>query len=666
MRFSHFFYPLLVLICLSALTPIAAIAGDDWKPVDSAELALKGPVVEKDADAEALFWEVRVADEVDGYNIRMVLDHYVRIKIFTERGRESQSKIDIPFLNNWSIKDIAARTIKPDGSIVEIKKSDILERTIVKESGRRIKAKSFAMSGVEPGAIIEYRWKEVHNDEIANYIRLYFQRDVPVQTVKYLIKPLSLPGFPFGMRVQTFRAQHSDFVKEKNGFYSTTVTNVPAFHEEPRMPPEDSVRPWMLVYYSEDRKLTGEQFWKQVGKENFERNKSRLKVSDEVKQAAAAVIGDATEPEKKIEKLFEFCRSKIKNVNDDASGLTTEERSKLKENKTPSDTLKRGMGTGYDIDLLFGAMAIAAGFDARVARLADRSDVFFDKSFPDEYFVQAYDIAVRVGDNWRFYDPASTYVPFGMLRWQEEDQEALLSDPKDPVWVKTPLSPPEKSRQKRIAKLRLDADGTLEGDVRIEYYGHMAVERKEWDDDDSPAQREETLRDSIKSRMSTAELTNISIENVTDPVKPYTYIYHVRVPSYAEHTGKRIFIQPAFFQRGLNALFSTSSRLHAIYFSYPWSEEDEVSIELPPGYSLDNADAPSPFGSKPISEYKPVLSITKDGRTLIYKRGFYFGGGGSLLFPVGSYPQLKQYFDALHKQDNHAVALKQSAAAASN
>ena len=136
MRFPHFFHFLLVSLCLTALLPLPASAGDDWKPIDPAELALKAPVVEKDADAEALFWEVRVADEVDGDSPRTVLSHYVRIKIFTERGRESQSKIDIPFMNNWSVKDIAARTIKPDGTIVEIKKSDILERTIVKEGGR--------------------------------------------------------------------------------------------------------------------------------------------------------------------------------------------------------------------------------------------------------------------------------------------------------------------------------------------------------------------------------------------------------------------------------------------------------------------------------------------------------------------------------------------------
>ena len=599
---SFSFFLGLAFLCLIAFLPMTAHAGDDWKPVDPAHLSQKSPLVEKDADAEAIFWEVRVADEVEGGDPRTVLSHYLRVKIFTERGRESQSKIDIPFLSNWRIKDIAARTIKPDGGIVELKKEDVFERSIVKSSGLKLKAKSFAMPGAEPGAIIEYRWKEVRNDRLANYIRLQFQRDIPVQLIKYYIKPLSLPDFPYGMRARAFQFEFKPFNKEENGFYSTTMTNVTAFHEEPRMPPEDSVRPWMLVYYSEDRKLTEEKFWKEFGKEKYEKTKSRMKVGDEVKQAAAAAIGEATAPEQKLERLFEFCRSKIKNVNNDASGLTSADREKIKENRSPADTLKRGMGTGEDIDMLFAALAIAAGFDPRIVNLSDRSDTFFDKSFPDDYFIQTYDIAVRVGDQWRFYDPASTYVPHGMLRWQEESQEALLSDPKEPVWVRTPLSPPEKSKQKCSAKLRLSDDGTLEGDVRVEYYGHLAVDRKDRNDDDSPARREETLRDSLKSRMSTAELFNIAIENVTDPAKPFIYSYHIRVQGYAQRTGKRLFLQPAFFQHGLGPLFSASSRTHAVYFHYPWSEEDDVEIDLPEGFSLESPDAPASFGSPPVSE----------------------------------------------------------------
>lgn len=662
MKFIPRFFPLLLVAVCSALCAFvpALAGGDDWRPIDPADLAAKLPVVEKDADAEALFWEVRVSDEAETGTVRTVLTHYIRIKIFTERGRESQSKIDIPYLNTWKISDIAARTVTPDGRIIELKKGDVFERTIVRSSGLKIKAKSFAMPGVEPGSIIEYRWREVRNDRLANYIRLQFQRDVPVQLVKYYIKPLSLPDFPYGMRAQPFHGKTTPFVKEKDGFYSTTMEKVPAFHEEPRMPPEDQVRPWMLIYYTEDTKLAPAQYWKEKGKEFHETFKSHTKMSDEVKKAAADAIGDATTPEQKLERLFEFCRSKIKNIDDDASGMTAEDRAKWKENKSPADTLKRGMGTGQNIDFLFAAMAIAAGFDVHMANLADRSDIFFDPGFPDDYFIRAYDIAVRVGDTWRFYDPASTYVQYGMLRWQEEGENALISDPKEPTWVKTPLSPPEKSLEKRVGKFRLLEDGTLEGDVRIEYTGHLGFDNKEYNDDDSPAQREETLRDSVKARMSTAEVSDIKIENVTDPLKPFVYAYHVRVPGYAQRTGKRLFLQPAFFEHGLGAMFTSSQRQHPVYFNYPWSEKDELEIELPPGFTLDNADRPAAFAAANISKYDVNMSVTGDGHKLIYRREFFFGGGGIVLFPEKNYASLKGLFDILHQNDEHTITLKQT------
>jgi Domain of Unknown Function with PDB structure (DUF3857) len=660
---------LALLLVFSAAAPVCAYAGDDWKPIDPAHLALKAPSVERDADAEAIFWEVRVADEADGREPRTVLSHYIRIKIFTERGRESQSKIELPFGKVFGretrIKDIAGRTIRADGSIVELRKEDIFERTAQKMSGIKIKVKSFAMPSVEPGAIIEYRWREVRGDTISFYDRLELSRDIPVQLVTYYVKPISLPNFPYGMRVQSFHAQNSAFQKEKDGFYSTTLRNVPAFREEPRMPPEYAVRPWMLVYYGEDNKLSPGEFWAQYGKRAYEGSKSAMKVSNEVKQATTKAVGDAATPEEKLRRIFDFCRSQIKNINDDASGMTNEERARWKENKTPADTLKRGMGTGVDIDFLFAAMATAAGFDARFARLADRSDFFFDINFPDSYFINTYDIAVKVGDEWRFYDPATAFVPYGMLRWQEEGADALISDPKEPVFVKTPLSPPEKSLEKRTALLTLSDDGTLEGDVRIEYTGHLGSDKKEYNDDDSPAEREETLREQIKAQMSTAELSDIRIENVTDPVKPFVYAYHIRVPGYAQRTGKRFFLQPAFFQRGVTPAFQTSQRRHPIYFHYPWSEQDEVAIKLPEGFALDNPDAPVGLDGGEISKYNVKVSLSEDGRTLNYQRRFFFGGGQSgLLFPVTSYAKLKTLFDELHKRDNHMLSLKQNATTA--
>jgi hypothetical protein len=666
----------LTLVCIAALafaaaSPASSARGEkDWKPVDPADIALTAPTVEKDADAEALFWEVKVADEAEGDSLRTVLQHYVRIKIFNERGRESQSKIDIlaPKVFNREIRigDIAGRTIKPDGSVVELKKEDIFERTVVKASGVKVKAKSFAMPSVEPGSIIEYRWREVRGDSLSNYERFEFARDIPVRQVKYYVKPIPLSGTPYSMRAQTFNGQNTPFQKEKDGYFSTTISNVPAFREEPHMPPEYAVRPWMLVYYSEDRGLDAPSFWREYGRRVYQASKSEMKAGDEVKRKAAELVGDAATPEQKIERLFAFCRSQLKNVGDDANGMTPEERATARENKSPADTLKRGVGTWRDIDMVFAALAVAAGFDARLVPLANRGDTFFSPDFPDTYFLSTYDIAVKVGDQWRFYDPASTYVPFGMLPWQEEGQQALLSDPKEPAFVLTPLSGPEKSREKRTGVFKLSADGALEGDVKIEYTGHLAADLKEYNDDDSPAEREETLKAKFRARLGGVELTDIKVENVSDPVKPFVYSFHVRVPGYAQRTGKRLFLQPAFFQKGLGPLFPTAARRHQVYFHYPWSEEDSVQIELPEGFALDNAEAPLPFSGGELTRYEPYAGVTKDGRTLVYTRKFYFGKGGAelLLFPVTTYPSLKNYFDQVNKQDAHTLALKQGAAAA--
>jgi hypothetical protein len=646
-------YLFIAIVCLSSFGLALAAPGDEWRAIDPAELALKTSTVEKDADAEALFWEVRLDDsQVEELSLR----HYIRIKIFTERGKESQSKIDLPYLGSTQIKDIAARVVKTDGSIVELKKGDIFERTIVKTSGVKVKAKSFALPGVEPGAIIEYRWREVIPGGSANHLRIHFQRDIPVANVAYFLKPFQ------GMRYQPFRLGDARFVKDKDGFFKISTTNMPAYREEPRTPPEDQLRSWLFLYFSEDKDIDADKYWKEYGKRVFEATKSFIKPAADVKGAVPGIVGDAQDAQEKLRRIYDFCRTKIKNTSDDALGLSDDDRKKLKENKSPSDTLKREMGTGSDIDFLFAALAQAAGFDAHLALSGNRDDFFFSKTLANSYFLGSSFIAIKVGDNWQFFSPAEKYTEFGMLGWPEEEQDALILDPKEPLWVQTPISGPEKSVENRTAKFRLLDDGTVEGDVRIEYSGHLGFDKKEYNDDDSPTQREETLRSSVKKRLSTAEISDIKIENVTDPLKPFTYSYHVRVPGYAQRTGKRLFLQPGFFSHGAGSLFPSAGRKYDVYFHYPWSEKDHITIELPAGFALDNAETPTsvtPEMTRQIAAQK--IKIASDGHMLIYDREFFFGGGGNILFPVSGYAAIKQLFDILNQANEHTITLKQSA-----
>ncbi len=654
-------------LCLFGAKFVAA-QDKNWREVSSGELAMKTPLVEPDADAEAIFWEVRVDDSASD---ELALKHYVRVKIFTERGREKYSKFDIPFTRGMKIKDIAARVIKADGSAVEIGKQDIFEREIVKANKAKIKAKSFAVPNIEPGVIVEYRYREVIEDAGAKGMDLAFQRDIPVENLSYYYKPYNKrePNY------QSFNFTDTKFVKDDKGFYLAQRTNVPAFKEEPRMPPSNTVRPWMLLQgvsvnvvsetafsyqFTIKDPNNPSSYWGSVGRENMFFAKFMNKSDKDIKRTATEITAGAATPEEKLRKIYDFCQTQIKNTTFDPT-LTDDQRKKLPETKSLSDVLKNKSAASPFVDMLFGAMANSLGFETRVAMMADRSQMFFSPEMTNESFIHPGAVAVKIGEEWRFFNPGMSFLPFGKLVWYEQDVWALVVGENGSAWAKTPLADAKDSTAKRTGNFKLLEDGTLEGTVNVELTGQSGLDYKLANYDESADKREENLKNDIKARISTAEISDVKIENVSDPEKPVAYQYKVRVPNYAQKTGKRLFLQPGFFEYGENPLFSTATRKYDIYFNYPWAENDSVEIVLPTGFSLDNADSPAPIADPgKIGSLNIKMGIVKETNTLRYNRNFYFGGDGRILFPSASYKPLKGLFDEFHKADSHTITLKQN------
>jgi hypothetical protein len=388
--------------------------------------------------------------------------------------------------------------------------------------------------------------------------------------------------------------------------------------------------------------------------------KDTLKPGKEIKAAAEQIAAGVNSPDEKIAKIFEFCKTKIKNITYDTS-MTDEEKEKIKPNKSAAETFKKLQGRNTDINELFASMVSALGFEARFVFGGDRSEKFFNPNTAHMSFIHFTGIGVKVNGQWKYYDPGSLFVPYGMLSWFEEDTSALLLSSKDFFRTEIPMSDAEKSQAKRTGKFKLLEDGTLEGTVKIEYSGHLGTLYKVNNYESSGTKREEDLKEEVKKQMSAAEISAISIENVTDPEKPFVYQYKVRIPNYAQKTGKRLFLQPGFFEYGKNPLFSSDTRRHDIYFQYPWSEKDEVEIELPKGFSLDNADAPASIADpNRIGVLDIKIFVENATNVLRYQRNFQFGNNNNILFPSGVYKPLKALFDEFHKSNSHLITLRQN------
>lgn len=403
-----------------------------------------------------------------------------------------------------------------------------------------------------------------------------------------------------------------------------------------------------------------------MAKELHSELQDEAKVSGDIKKALPPIIGDAATPRDKFARIARYCRTQIKNVFHDRDALSTDKREeylkKRKRGHSPSDTLKEGRGTFGDINPLFASLAAGAGFDVRIARLPGRNSLFFDKSFPNIDLFERSNIVINLDGEWLFFDPSAPYVTEGMLRWPEEGAVALVSDPKEPIFLTTPFSEPEESLASRRATLTLGIDGTLEGDVQVEYTGHHSVSRKTNYDALTPQERRDRLIEAVEDGLAAAEVSEVEIENVTDPDEPFRYRYKIRIPGYAQVTGKRIFIQPAFFQKGNSAQFPTSTREHDIHFNFAWMEKGDVTIQLPDGFSGSNVNPPPPIGFGAVGEYRVELSINKTG-ALHYEREFTFGYGGRVIFPKAAYQQLKTVFDKVHEGDTKLVTITAQTAA---
>lgn len=658
---------LAILFCVATGAGVASAQDKDWRPVTPEELQMKAGRVEPDADAEAIFWEVRIDDSSSDDLSRQ---HYVRVKVLTERGREKFSKFDIPFLKGNKVKDIAARVIRPDGSIVEIKKEDIFEREIVRASGVKVRAKSFAIPNIEPGVIVEYRYKEIISDAGAVGSRIQFQRDIPVENLTYYYRP-------YGGRepqTQSYNFSGVRFVKDKGGYYVATRTDVPAVRDEPRMPPDDQVRAWMLltgarptvtdesafsISYVIKDPSSPQKYWAAVSAEKSIIASFMNKPNKDVKKAAEEITAGAQTQDEKLRKLYEFCQREIANTTFDTK-LTDDDRRKLPETKNIGDVLKRKSGSARFIDMLFGAMANSLGMEARIGVLGNRNEMFFDPKMTNEDFVHVGVIGVKVGDNWKYFDPGMKFLPYGMLVWYEEDTYVMLVGPSNFIWDQTPYTGYDKTQVKRNGKFELHEDGTLEGTVTMEYGGQMAVSYREDNYDDAPAKREEDFRTEIKARLSNAEISNVSIENVDDPTKPLIKRYTVKMADYAQKTGKRLFLQPGFFEYGVPPLFSAATRKYDIFFQYPWSENDTIEIKFPASFDLDNADAPSKITDpQSIGLLDVSMKVDHSKNILYYNREFHFGGGDFTLFKAKDYTLLKNMFDTFQKADSHTITLKQ-------
>lgn len=431
------------------------------------------------------------------------------------------------------------------------------------------------------------------------------------------------------------------------------------------MPGEPNVRPWLLVSYRSDGgKREPDKYWAGIGKSSYGNLKQSLKTNGDLKQIAAQTVAGAKDDNEKVLRLIQYIRANVRDLY--GHDVSEEDRAKVLKKRpkdrdaTASEIFKSGMGAPDELNILFAALAMEVGLDARPALIANRDDLVFTKGLAEAFFLRSIDMAVMIDGKWKIYDVSMRMLAPQMLGWREEGVMALIADPKNPDFVLSPVSMPDDSRSERTAKLALSDDGTLEGDVEEKWTGHAAYDHRYELRDESGSRQQEREKDEIVKVYPQAEVTGLHLDNFAKPDQPLQLRYHIRIPGYAGRTGKRILFQPLFFERGDAPVFTAVDRRYDVVFRYAWRDSDDVTIALPAGFELEKPESPGVLPIGQVGSYA-VRMVINGGTVLSCKRELVFGNSGTIYYPLKLYPVLKNVFDEVNRRDAVTLSLKQAA-----
>jgi len=631
-------------IFLSGIAVPSTLWSIDFQPVSADELKMTSEPKAPGAPAIILFREVDRDDNESSTHE----DDYVRVKILTEEGRK-YADVEIPYWKgNLKITKFHARTIKPDGSIVNFDGKPF-EKTIVKARGVKILAKTFTMPEVVVGSILEYGYRIEFSSEYVFDSHWIVSDELFTKSAKFTLKPSAL----YLLKVHWNELPPAvKPVQEKRDIH-LDVNDIPAFRVEDFMPPEDEMKARVDFTYTRSIEKDPVKFWKEFGKNCESYLDDYINKPKAVDQALAQIVSPNDSAEVKLEKLYARVQQ-IRNISFEQEKTAQEEkRDKDKWPKNVEELWKLQHGTTVQLNWLFLALTRAAGIDASDVWVSDRSSYFFDSDTMNVNRLNSDVVLVKLNGKDLYLDPGSPFITFGMLPWSETGVKGYKVDKDGGSWVITVLPDSSKSRILRKGEFKLTDSGDLEGKVTVTFTGLEASRRRAEERFADDAARKKYLEDDVKEWVATAsEVELTSPPDWKGSSASMMAVFSLKLPGWASAAGRRSLLPTGVFCAMEKHLFEHAQRVHPIYFQFPFQREDDVTIELPSGWQIANLPPSQKKDRGRVvytSDAKDEKGALRLHRTLSLDL---------MLLNAENYPALQHFFQEVRTLDEQQVLLQ--------
>jgi hypothetical protein len=634
------------------LPPVALFAQRQaWLPLTAQDMAVREVPGNPGAPAIQLFYSQYI-DDYDEDNGGEYI--YRRIKILNEKGTK-YADVEIRLPSDFSLGDLKARAIHPDGRIVDFTGKPF-HRVIARGKGFTYVAKVFTLPDVTVGSILEYRYKLNYPAGVLPEHEWVAQHDLYTVKEEFRIRSYTGPihGVEGGVGLCLFQNLPANAqVQRKGDGFELQLENIPAFDDEAYMPPREPYIYHVTMTYGGPEMTSPEKFWKDAGSRWNDEAESFIGQFKEIKMASAQAAAGESDPEKRLRRIYARTQ-RVRNLSYEHE--RTEEEAKkenLRDNRNVADVLSHGYGTEIEITRLFVALARSQGFAASILRSGNRGERIFDRSLLTSDQLDGEIALVRLNGRDLYLDPGTRFCPFGLLRWVRTSAKALKLDKKGGTFMDVPMAGYQMAVTSRTANLVLDQDGTLQGTLVVRFSGSDALERRlaalATDDAGKKTELEKEVRDWLPRGAEVRLEFDEGWESIDDPLQAQ---FVIAVSSYGLMAGKRLLLPGSLCQSVQKDAFKQQQRTFPVYFPYAFEEDDQMNIQVPADLALESV-ARAQAASLGFAGYQ-IASRFAEGR-LQTQRELKVNG---VFFRPEQYAEVKGFFEKVQSGDEQQTVFR--------
>lgn len=518
-----------------------------------------------------------------------VLEYYTQhriIHINDDHGIEYFNKVYIHFNESSDVVDVHARTILPNGRIIEFDKNTM--KDIREEDGNQYKI--FALEGLEKGCEIEYYFTSFIETS-------YFGREIIQTRIPVLGSALELV-YPSRLIFETklYNCQSDirmDSTKTGKTIFHCSTTNIPGADEEKYSSYESNLARMEYKLSYNNAAHAGERLftWNDLAKKiyadySYCTEKENKAVTEMIKANGWTKLG---EDELKIMAVENYVKKNFTFKQDYKSG----------EGNDIEQMIKTRIAGTKGISRLYGAIFRNLDVNFQFVLATDRNNYVIDKNF----------------ENWDNCDYPLLYFPKQnkyMAPTKPEYRYPLIF----PSWgaanalfckgisigshttaiaeVRTiPLEDYQKSYNNVESNIELSENqDSLTIDLKLIFGGYAAANYREGFNYATAEQINGIMKELVRNmtaseRIVSSDFQNMEFENENSS-KPFIIHAKVRSADLLERAGNKILIKIGQAIGQQVEMYQEKPRMTPVNMEYPHIEFRKIQLTIPDGYAIKN------------------------------------------------------------------------------